>query len=194
MREVLLSETHYNALPSSLLQTLKTLPFMESYEQVMVILNLLTFYPEFVSENCIEVLGVSHEETVKHGSMFFFNNLSAEHQKMPVLQSQWVTNILTEIPFEDKVNIKITYCGMRFNHPKKQQIRLLFQDYFYEVNEERNPIRSFVLISDVSHLLKNDVVWFRIQYGKNNEYIKSYDFSTDKNQIMMLYPIEKKKY
>jgi DNA-binding CsgD family transcriptional regulator len=166
-------------LSPSYLETLLNLPISGSHRSVIALFNLKTFKPEFVSKNCEEILGYSHEEPMQHGIMFFFEHLSPEHSKILMMQSQWLKTNLDQIPFEDKVNLRTAYCGMQFSHPKKQWIRLLIQHNFYEVNEERNPIRTFSTMTDVTHLMKNDNVWFRLQYGADNPRVRTYDFKSE---------------
>ena len=173
-----LADTPMKALSPSFLESLLSLPVSGSHRSVLILFNLKTFKPEFVSKNCEKILGYSHEEPMKHGFMFFFTHFSPEHNKIPMMVAQWLKTNLDQIPFEDKVNLRTAYCGIQFNHPQKQWIRLLIQHNFYEVNEERNPIRTFSTLTDVTHLMKNDNVWFRLQYGADNAHVKTYDFKS----------------
>lgn len=165
-------------LPLSFLESLKDFPLSDSQRSVFAIFNFKTFKPEYFSENSIHVLGYSHEEPMTHGSMFFLTHLSPEHQKVPIIQSQWLLGCLEQIPLEEKVNMRMVNCGMQFYHPQKKYIRLLLQHQFYDVDENRNPLRALVTITDVSHLLKNDSVWFRLQYGSDEKKVKTYDYQT----------------
>jgi DNA-binding CsgD family transcriptional regulator len=173
-----LSNSTISALPKSLVESLSSLPLSESNRNVIIIFNLKTFKPEYVSENCKEVLGFSHEEPMQHGSLFFFTHLISEHQKIPMILTQWVVSNMAQIPFEEKINMRTVYCGMSFNHTEKKVIRLIIQHHYYEVNEDRTPLRTFVTMTDISHLLKNDKVWFRFQYGSDPIQTKTYDFQT----------------
>ncbi len=166
--------------PLSFLENLKDFPLSDSQRSVFAIFNFKTFRPEYFSENCLQVLGYSHQDPMTHGSMFFLTHLSPEHKKVPIIQSQWLLDCLQQIPFEEKVNMRLANCGMQFSHPQKKYIRLLFQHQFYDVDENRNPVRALVTITDVSHLLKNDSVWFRLQYGNDVKKVKTYDFQTHK--------------
>jgi DNA-binding CsgD family transcriptional regulator len=173
-----LSNSAISALPRSMVESLSILPLSESNRNVNIIFNLKTFKPEYVSENCKDVLGFSHEEPMQHGSLFFFTHLIPEHQKIPVILTQWVMANMAQIPFEEKINMQTTYCGMYFRHPEKQVIRLIIKHHYYEVSEDRMPLRTFVTMTDISHLLKNDTVWFRLQYGKDPVQVRTYDFQT----------------
>jgi hypothetical protein len=157
-----LSNSTISALPTSLIESLSSLPLSESNRSVIAIFNLKTFKPEYVSENCQEVLGFSHEESMQN-VMFFFTQLTPSYQKIPVILTQWLMSNMAQIPFEEKINLRTAYCGLSFRHPQKQVIRIMIQHHYYEVNEDRTPLRTLVTITDISHLLKNDTVWFRLQ-------------------------------
>jgi DNA-binding CsgD family transcriptional regulator len=164
----------------------KSLPLAfltENNHTVLAVFNLLQFKPESFSKNAVEVLGETPDKILELGTNFFLEHFHETQKTLPLIASKWIKENLVQTPFDDKVNIRNSLCGILFNHKTKGAIRLLIQHYLYDNDENRNPIRVLATFSDVSHLLKNDVLWFRTSYGDKSQYVKTYYFNEQQNNI-----------
>jgi DNA-binding CsgD family transcriptional regulator len=102
--------------------------------------------------------------------------LHKDYLNFPYESVNWLMTIFSKIPFEDRVNMKIHHCGMRFVRTDGKQIRLFSQGIPVQVDEERNFKYTFNYIQNIQHLFKNDYVhyWIRLSYGRENELLHTF--------------------
>ncbi len=172
-----------NDLPVNLRKMMFCVPITESNRSTFSILNLKNFHPEFASQNTLEVMGYSAEDYVEQGLKLFMDNLDDSHKSFTLYISNWMETKFTNIPIQDRENVRLTYCGLRFHHATKKWIRLLVQQYFFEVDDNRNPLRFCTTKTDITHLMRHEKLWLRISYGASDtKHIETFDYQNQLRQ------------
>jgi hypothetical protein len=122
--------------------------------------------------------------------------LHKDYLNFPYESVNWLMTIFLKIPFEDRINMKIHHCGMRFVRTDGKQIRLFSQGIPIQVDEERNFKYTFNYIQNIQHFFKNNYkhYWIRVSYGHENE--QNYIFHSDLKESNKgdLLSIREKKY
>jgi DNA-binding CsgD family transcriptional regulator len=165
-------------LPENLRKMMLWSPVTESNRTAISIFNLKKFEPEFASANTFETLGHSAEDYTKNGLQLLVNNLDDLHKSFPLFITNWFENNFPNVPYEDRVNLRLSFCGLRYHHPTKKWIHLLLQQFFFEVDTARNQMRICTAIADISHLVRQDKMWLRISYGATNQYVEAIEYNS----------------
>lgn len=163
------------------LEVFKSVPLMalaETNNTVLYLFDIKQFKVEYVSKNIETVLGFDEKEFQEADRMIVQQNLHESQKDFSIVVSRWVKDVLDSIAIDNRVNLRMSYCGLTFNHPTKQWIRLLSQHFVYEKDENNLPTRICISFTDVTHLLKDNTLWFRMNYGNDNQYSKSFIFNT----------------
>lgn len=144
-------------------------------DTILTIFNHISYLPE---------LEVGHEEfwgdldfTLKDKKMKdVLSILHKDYAAFPYESVNWLMTIFPKIPFEDRVNMKIHHCGMRFVRTDGKQIRLFSQGIPVQVDEDRNFKYTFNYVQNIQHLFKNDYqyYWIRFSYGKQKEFLHTF--------------------
>lgn len=89
---------------------------------------------------------------------------------------KWFTKILAEIPYNQRENIEIFHCGIRYILPDGKPIALFSKGSPIQYDEEKNFRYTFNYVQNINHLLKKDFpfYWIRISCGPNNEYVRTF--------------------
>jgi DNA-binding CsgD family transcriptional regulator len=128
---------------------------------------------EHHSRNTEEVLGISLEEFAEKKINAFYNVILSDHLK-GILESIEHSKIFytTMIDKKDVSDIVVYRCGLKLNHPKKGEIRLLWRSQVFETPTDLgNPQRTIIIIQDITHLMKSDAFWFRAAHKNNGNAI-----------------------
>jgi len=88
----------------------------------------------------------------------------------------WFTQVLEKIPFDERENIQIFHCGIRYTLLNEKPICLLSKGLPIYYDEDRQFSYTFNYVQNVNHLLKKDFrsYWMRISYGKNKELVHTF--------------------
>ena len=162
-----------------LFEQLHYLKFAEANSSVIYVFNAKEFKNEYISTNVKEVLGyVGHEDSVH----YFFDKLAPNHADFPLILTQLQTKAFQKMCIEDRKHTRLTACGMAFQHAEKGWIRILFQTVPLEMSEDQTPLRSMVVVHDITHLIKEDFYWTRVVYGEEKTCINGY-LSATKEEV-----------
>jgi DNA-binding CsgD family transcriptional regulator len=175
-----INSTSSSELDDFALEVFKSVPLMaltETHNTVLYLFDMKQFKVEYVSKNIETVMGFDEKEFREDDIMIVQQKLDKNQKDFYIVMSQWVKDVLNSIPIDNRVNLRMSYCGLTFNHPTKQWMRLLLQHFVYEKDEDNLPTRICISFTDVTHLLKDSTLWFRINYGNDNQYSKSFNFN-----------------
>jgi DNA-binding CsgD family transcriptional regulator len=144
-------------------------------DTILTIFNHKTYLPElevgqeeFWGELPIE----GSDERMKN----ILSILHKDYSAFPYESVNWLMTIFPKIPFEERVNMKIHHCCMRFVRQDGKQIRLFSQGVPIQVDEERNFKYTLNYIQNIQHLIKKDFThyWIRLSYGQHNDLAQTF--------------------
>lgn len=86
---------------------------------------------------------------------------------------QWFQETLAAIPFEQRVNVSIFHCGIRYVRLDDSPICLFSKGMPIHYDAKRNFTFTFNYVQNVHHLFKKEFphYWIRIAYGANREFV-----------------------
>lgn len=89
---------------------------------------------------------------------------------------KWFTDVLEMIPFEQRLNIQILHCGIRYRLMNNKPICLFSKGLPLHYNENRQFCYTFNYVQNINHLLKKEFryYWVRITHGGNSEYVHTF--------------------
>jgi DNA-binding CsgD family transcriptional regulator len=132
---------------------------------VKVIFDQVNFKFSHVSDNVEALSGYSKQDLYEFKMPLVLKIFNLEHYNFIYIFMKWAFSVYEkkrEAPF----NIKYTLCGVKIKHKNGTTMRLLIRYYPLEVNEGGLPIVAAIVIDDITHIMKADFFWGRIEYGK----------------------------
>lgn len=160
-------------------ERLKELAFLldgvKGADTILTIFNHVAYLPELEVGNTA-FWGAppkqGREEDMKHVLSILHNDYAA----FPYESVNWLITVFPSIPFEERVNMKIHHCGIRFVRVDGKQIRLFSQGIPVQLDENRNFKYTLNYIQNIQHLFKNDYpyYWIRLTYGQQKEKVQAF--------------------
>jgi DNA-binding CsgD family transcriptional regulator len=151
---------------------------VKGVDTIFTIFNHKTYLPELeVGEAKFwNLLEVGQEERMKK----IFSILHQDYSNFHVESINWLSSIMTKMPSELKVNMKIHHCCMRFVREDNKEIRLFSQGMPIQLDEENNFKYTLNYVQNINHLIKRNYpfYWIRVAYGVNSEYVQTYHSDT----------------
>ncbi len=148
-------------------------------DTILTIFNHKTYLPELqVGEE--QYWGFVPHETPEGRMKKIFSILHKDYLSFPIQSINWFTNVISQIPFKEKGNMKIHHCCMRFIRDDGKQIRLFSQGVPIQLDEERNFKYTLNYVQNIHHLIKKDFpfYWIRLSYGEHNEFVQTFHSDT----------------
>jgi DNA-binding CsgD family transcriptional regulator len=107
--------------------------------------------------------------------------LNKEYAKFPYESVSWFTKVLQQVPFQERVNMKIHHSGMRFTRVDKKPICIFSQGMPIQIDELRNFKYTLNYVQNIHHLIKKDFpyYWIRFAYGQQQQFVQTFH-SNDK--------------
>jgi DNA-binding CsgD family transcriptional regulator len=89
---------------------------------------------------------------------------------------KWFTETLEKITFEERVNMTIFHCGIRYRLLDGKPICLFSKGLPIQYDANRNFTFTFNYVQNIVHLIKKDFTyyWIRISHGVNNEVVHTF--------------------
>ena len=146
----------------------------------LTIFNHTTFAPELEVGHS-EFWGELPEGTMQERMISILGLLNKEYAKFPYESVEWFTKVLLEIPFEERVNMKIHHSCMRFTRLEEKPICIFSQGMPIQVDEQRNFKYTLNYVQNIHHLIKKDFsyYWIRFAYGQQKQFVQTFH-SNDK--------------
>jgi len=148
-------------------------------DTILTIFNHKTYLPELeVGQD--EFWGVAPNEGKDESMKNVLSILHKDYAAFPFDSVHWLLDIFAKIPFEDRINMKIHHCGMRFVRTDGRQIRMFSQGIPVQVDEKRNFKYTLNYVQNIQHLVKKDFTqyWIRFSYGPHSEWIQTFHSGT----------------
>jgi DNA-binding CsgD family transcriptional regulator len=130
------------------------------------------------SDNLEAVFGYTKSELEKSNIMLFFKVLSLDHALFLYTATKWVTDVFDKIGHG--LNVNLIFCGVKAKHKNGRTVRLLIRYSILETFDDGSPKIAAVLFDDVSHFIKGDFYWGRLESDKHIHHF----FSRDKKDIV----------
>jgi DNA-binding CsgD family transcriptional regulator len=147
---------------------------------VIAILSIKDYRKLYVSKNVREIWGYTAEDDSSVGILQYIRMVSFDHAFFPITAGIFYIKCLKEASFEDKINQKIVFIGVKFKTRSGRTARTFVHTSHLEEDDERNPINIINSVQDISHLMKDDFWWMRFSYGAYPQKVKHYHSSIGK--------------
>jgi DNA-binding CsgD family transcriptional regulator len=146
----------------------------------LTIFNHKTYAPE-LEVGHTEFWGSLSEGNMGERMVTILDLLNKEYSKFPYESVEWFTKVLQQVPFEDRVNMKIHHSCMRFTRLDGKPISIFSQGMPIQVDEQRNFKYTLNYVQNIYHLIKKDYpyYWIRFAYGQQKQYVQTFH-SNDK--------------
>jgi DNA-binding CsgD family transcriptional regulator len=138
--------------------------FSQSENAVRILFDHINFKILHITENVGSLSGYLSEEILNLNILFALNLISLDHYDFMYVWVNWA--ITRHLKYGDSFDAKQVMCGVKMKHKDGRIMRLLFRHYPLETTEEGVATLSAISIDDVTHLIKSDFYWGRIECGK----------------------------
>jgi DNA-binding CsgD family transcriptional regulator len=143
--------------------------FSQSENAVRILFDHINFKILHISENIESLSGYSSEELTNLNMLFAIKLITPDHYNFMYVWVKWA--ITRHLKYGDSFDAKQIMCGVKVKHKKGHIMRLLFRHYPLEITEEGIATLSAISIDDVTHLMKSDFYWGRIECGRTTKQI-----------------------
>lgn len=146
----------------------------------LTIFNHKTFAPE-LEVGHTEFWGLLPDGIMEKRMVTILDLLNKDYTKFPYESVEWFTKVLQQIPFEDRVNMKIHHSCMRFTRLDGKPICIFSQGIPIQIDELRNFNYTLNYVQNINHLIKKDFpyYWIRFAYGQHKQFVQTFH-SSDK--------------
>jgi DNA-binding CsgD family transcriptional regulator len=135
-----------------------------------------------VTDNVEHVIGFSGKDFTGMSLSFVFDFFTLDHYNFLYIWLKWAFSLHSKVESIDLdriVNVRQAICGVKVKHKKGHDMRILLRHFVLEETEDHIPIVAAITIDDISHLIKSDFYWGRIESGHDVKRIH-HMISTDK--------------
>jgi DNA-binding CsgD family transcriptional regulator len=154
--------------------------FSKSENSVRLIFDHVNFKILQISDNVEKLWGYPAKDFLESQMLFPFKLLTLEHYNFLYEWLKWV--LTRHYKYGDTYKAQQAMCGIKVNHKNGSVMRFLVRQNSLEETKEGIPTISAVTLDDVTHLIKADFYWGRIECGKEKRAIHHL-FSMDKKDI-----------
>jgi DNA-binding CsgD family transcriptional regulator len=154
--------------------------FSTSENSVRLIFDHVKFKILQISDNVEKLWGYPAKDFLECQMLFPFKLLTLEHYNFLYDWLKW--GLARHFKYSDSYNAQQVMCGIKVNHKNDNIMRLLVRQYSLEETGEGIPTISAVTLDDITHLIKADFYWGRIECGREKRAIHHF-FSMDKEDI-----------
>jgi DNA-binding CsgD family transcriptional regulator len=137
--------------------------FSASDNSIRIIFDHANFKNLHISNNIEALWGYSIDEFYNLNIATFFKLFVAEHQDFPIQWLKWAFAIQSQLGIS--FNGKQAMCGIKAIRKDGELMRLLIRQSALETNEKGIPTISALTIDNITHLIKADFYWGRMECG-----------------------------
>ncbi len=139
------------------------------------VFNHTTYAPE-VEVGHSEFWGVLPDGNMAERMVTILGLLNKDYEKFPYESVEWFTKVLEQVPFEERVNMKIHHSCMRFTRLDGKPICIFSQGMPIQTDEQRNFNYTLNYVQNIQHLIKKDFpyYWIRFSYGQQKEFLQTF--------------------
>ncbi len=141
----------------------------------LTIFNHKTFAPELEMGH-VELRGPLADGNMGERMVTIPDLLDETYAKFPYESVEWFTKVLLQVPFEERVNMKIHHVGMRFTHLDGKPISIFSQGMPIQVDDDRMFVYTLNYVQNIHHLMKKSYpcYWIRFAYGQRKQFVQSF--------------------
>lgn len=154
--------------------------FSNSENSIRLLFDHVNFKVLQISDNVGTLGGYSMKDFEDSDMLFIIDLFPLEHVNFMYVWLKWAFE--RHYKYGDSLDLKQSMCGIKIKHKSGGILRLLVRHYTIETNEEGFPTLAAITLDDVTHLLKSDFYWGRIECGTETRQIH-HIVSTNKIQI-----------
>jgi DNA-binding CsgD family transcriptional regulator len=153
----------------------------QNSNSVIAIVSLKDYKQLYISNNVEKIWGYSHETNPIIGILQYVKIIAFDHALFPLIAGRWYLNCLKSLTYEEKINQKVIFVGVKFKTRFGKTIRTFIHTSHLDEDTDRNPINLINSVQDISHFMKDDFWWMRFSSGEHNENIKYYHSQSGKS-------------
>jgi DNA-binding CsgD family transcriptional regulator len=127
---------------------------------------------EYISPNVKDMFGYNETSDSLLGMMLWMKLVVWEHIFYPIYAFRIHQKFMKAIPMNERINVKIFYCGLKLKNRWGRILRLFVQTNPLETDEESEAVRTLSLCHDIAPYLKNNDWWIRYSYGEKPQKVK----------------------
>lgn len=141
----------------------------------ITIFNHETYAPE-LEVGHIEFWGPLPAGNMEERMIAILGLLNKEYAHFPYESVGWFTKVLQQVPFQERVNMKIHHSGMRFTRMDGKPICIFSQGIPIQVDEQRNFKYTLNYVQNIHHLIKIEFPyhWIRFAYGQQQRFVQTF--------------------
>jgi DNA-binding CsgD family transcriptional regulator len=151
--------------------------FSKNEKAVKMIFDQVNFKILNISDNVEEITGHKADSLRNTNITSFMSFVVLDHISFLYVWLRWVNQICTKYGLPD--NSVITFCGIKIRHKDGHVMRLMLRHTGLEFLDNGAMKVSIISADDITHLIKGDDYWGRIEFGKEEKIIHHL-LSTDK--------------
>ncbi len=155
--------------------------FSKNEKSVKIIFDQVNFKILNISENVETLSGYSAVSLRNTSITSFLSFVVFDHMFFLYVWVKWLNQICgkyEKIPTDSIA----TFCGVKIRHKDGHIMRLMIRQTGLEFLENGAMKISVITADDISHLLKSDFYWGRMEFGEHKRYIHHLN-STDKKDV-----------
>jgi DNA-binding CsgD family transcriptional regulator len=150
--------------------------FSKNDNSVKIIFDHVHFKIVYISGNVEQFLGYPAKDFLDNTLLFPLQLFSLEHQNFIYIWLKWVLERRSQ--YSDCYKTKQVMCGVSAKHKDSHMLRLLFRHSFITEADDVRPKFSVMTVDDISHLIKTEFNWGRIDCSSDSRTIHHF-YSTD---------------
>ncbi len=152
--------------------------FSKNENDVKIVFDQEQFKILYVSDNIETLSGYLKKDYINSNFLFVLKLFKLEHAAFIVNWLKWSFSVHEKLG--DLHNTKQTICGVRFNHEEGHEVCLMLRYSAIKTTESGFPMIAVISIDDITHLVKNDFYWGRLERHHNAEINVHHFLSNDK--------------
>lgn len=121
----------------------------------------------YLSDNVNQLLGYSKRAIVERGILNPFTMIHNSHHSLPFQYLKLQNNFLGNIT-DNQINTKNYFCGIKVLNNKGEIRRIFVKTKTLLVDENNNASLIVCFIEDITHLIRNNSYWLRIENRNKN--------------------------
>jgi DNA-binding CsgD family transcriptional regulator len=169
--------------------------FSTNDQSVKVIFYYPTFKVLAATKNITSILNISMDSVQNFDD--YMALLHPTHIEFIAHYIAWLHELMAETTKQNEPITGVTVCGLKMMDKEGNINRLLARTIPYRLKGQTYPEIGIMTLYNVKYLMKSDVVWSRIKYGKNSKAIgslSSIDLENKKHDILSEREVELLKY
>jgi DNA-binding CsgD family transcriptional regulator len=143
--------------------------FSLSENSVRIIFDHINFKILHISGNIERLGGYPIESYYDLSVLFALKVFTLDHYDFMYVWVKWA--VTRHLKYGDSFDAKQIMCGIKVIHKNGHIIRLLFRHYPLETTNEGVATLSAITLDDITHLMKSDFYWGRIECGRTTKQI-----------------------